>query len=171
MAFGSSLNSSKLNDAPISRPKRPLSAAVLLPPLMFLGAVMMAADFTAIDLRLLRVLRIPYPRAMDYAHLIIPAFCALLWLATVRRWPNTSSIASVLLCFALIAQIPPYAQRRIARIPVRRFLTSQELNALAAKAGFPMDEQSSTVLVAPGNEAEARDQLRRLRVLSVDGPG
>jgi hypothetical protein len=144
---------------------------MLLPPLLFLAAVMMAADFTAIDLRPLRVLQIPYSRAVDYAHFIIPGSCALIWLATVRKWPNASSIISVLLCFTLIGQIPAYANRRTARIPVSRFLTPEKRDALESRVGFPIFEQASSgrgheVFVAPGNEAAARKELQRLGVLA-----
>jgi len=160
-----------IDNPPVEPRKRPSSARILLPPLLFFGAVMMAADFTAIDLRPLHVLQIPYLKAMDYAHFIIPGFCALIWLATVRKWPNASAIVSVVLCFILISQIPAYADRRIVRIPVGRFLTLEEREALKSRIAFPIYEQASSgrgneVFVAPCNEASAKIELRRLGILS-----
>src|SRR3954464_87897 len=111
-----------IDNPPAAQRKRPSFAATLLPPLLFLGAMMMAADFTAIDLRPLRVLHVPYLKAMDYAHFIIPGACALLWLTMFWKWPKASSIICVLLCFVLIGQIPTYAERRVARLPVTRWL-------------------------------------------------
>ena len=131
----------------------------------------MAADLFAISLRPLRVLQIPYPKAMDYAHFIIPGFCALIWLATVRKWPNASSIASVVLCLVLLVQIPAYAERQIVHIPTSRFLTSQEREALKARITFPIFEQNSSgrgneVFVSPANEALVKVELQQIGVLS-----
>jgi hypothetical protein len=148
----------------------------LLPPLLFLAAMFMGADFTAICLRPLRVLQIPYPKAMNAAHVIIPACCAAIWLITLRRWPNTGSMVSVVLCFVLIGQIPRYAERRTASIPVRRFLTSAEQDALKSRITFPIFEQASSgrgneVIVAPANAASAREELQRLRMLPGSDAG
>jgi hypothetical protein len=148
--------------------KRATSAATLLPPVCFLGAMVMAADFTAIDLGPLRVLHVPYLKAMDYAHFIIPGFCALIWLATVRKWPTASSIASVLLCFVLIGQIPAYAERRIARLPVTRWLETDEAKSFESRDGFAIVQTGSNeglfVIVAPENAVRARNELNRLGV-------
>ena len=142
---------------------------MLLPPLLFVGAMVMAAGATAVDLRPLHVLQVPYPKAMDYAHFIIPGACALLWLATVRKWPNLGSILSVLLCMVLIAQIPAYAERRVARVPVTRWLEAREAKSFEARNGFSIYQTGSKggmfVIVAPENGARAREELGRLGVV------
>jgi hypothetical protein len=111
---------------------------------------------------------------MDYAHFIIPGACALLWLATVRKWPNSSSIISVLLCFVLIGQIPAYAERRIARLPVTRWLETDEAKAFESRGGFGIVQTGSKdglfVIVAPENAARARDELSRLGVARSGRP-
>lgn len=126
----------------------------------------MAADFTAIGLRPLRVLHIPYPRAMDYAHFLIPGSCALIWLAGIWKWPSASSTISVLLCFVLIAQLPAYVERRTARIPVTRFLDWDETESFESRNGFAICQTGSReglfVIVAPENAVRAREDLGRL---------
>lgn len=159
-------------DNPRLKPtKRPSLVSTLLTLFLFFGAMMIAADFTAIGLRSLRSLQVPYVKAMDYAHLIIPASCALIWLATVRKWGGAATVATVVLCFVLVSQIPGYAQRRVARIPVNRFLTSAELEMVESRVAFPIFQQASNVVgnevfVAPANEVAAREEMRRLGILS-----
>jgi hypothetical protein len=157
-------------DNPPAAPRKPLpTAAVLLPPLLFLAAMMMAADFTAIAMRPLHVLHVPYVHAMDYAHFIIPGACALAWLATFWKWPKASSIICVLLCFVLIGQIPAYAERRVARLPVTRWLETDEAKSFESRNGFPIyqvgSKEGEFVLVAPENAARARDELSKLGVV------
>ncbi len=158
-----------IDNRPVQPRKRPSSAATLLPPLLFLGAMIMAADFTAIDLRPLHVLHVPYLKAMDYAHFIIPGACALLWLATVQKWPNASSIICVLLCFVLIDQIRAYAQKHVARLPVTRWLETDEAKSFESRNGFPIYQVGSKdgefVIVAPENAARARDEFSRLGIV------
>jgi hypothetical protein len=148
--------------------KRSSFVSIVLPPLLFCAAVIMAADFAAIELAPLHVLHIPYAKAMDFAPLIIPGSCALIWLATVRKWPNAGSIMSVLLCFVLISQIPAYAQRRVARLPVTRWLRMDEARTFESHNGFAICQTGSSdglfVIVAPENAGRARDELDRLGV-------
>lgn len=73
-----------VNTPPVEARARASPWAVYLPPLIFLGLMIIAAGFTAITLRPLKVLGVPYPAAMDYAHVIAPVGCAMLWLATLR---------------------------------------------------------------------------------------
>jgi hypothetical protein len=144
-------------------------ASVLLPPLLLLGAVFMAADFTSIHLRPLKALRIPYPRVLDAAHLLIPAACAVLWLGTLRRWPRAGPIVAVVLCFTVISLIPVYAERRVARVPVTRWIDTGELGSMEARLGVPLWEQGTGegafVIVAPENERQVRAELSRLGLL------
>ena len=135
---------------------------------------MISADFTAIDLRPLKALQIPYLKAMDYAHFIIPGFCAAIWLATVWKWPNAGSIVSVLLCFVLIGQIPAYAERRMTRLPVTRRLETDEAMSFESRVGFSIFQTGSkeglSVIVAPGNASQAQNELRRLGIVPSGQP-
>jgi len=147
---------------------------LLVPPLLFLAAAMMGAGLTAISLGPLRTLQIPYPRAMEYAHVIIPGACMVLWLATIRWWPRLGAITTIVLCFTLIGRIPAYAEHRISRLPVRRWLESAELKQLELNTGFKVSEQGTRdgtfVLVAPQHEQQAHAELATLGLLPSGSP-
>jgi hypothetical protein len=149
--------------------------AVYLPPLVLFALVIMASDFTWISLAPLKALHIPYLKAIDYAHLAIPGFCAVIWLATLRKWPTAGSTLAVALCVVLVAQIPGYAERRTARVPVRRSLESEEQKSFERRNGFPVYQTGSKegmfVVVAPEHEVQARDDLSRLGLVSSERPG
>jgi hypothetical protein len=126
----------------------------------------MGADFTAIDLAPLRALQIRYPSFLDYTHFIVPSACAALWLFTLRKWPVAGPIVAVLFCFVLIGLIPRYAQTRVAAIPLARWIEPLDLEAMQARIGFKVLEQSSArqivLYVAPQNESQARAEVERL---------
>lgn len=162
-------------DSPSHEPQRRSSfVAIVLPPLLLFAAMIMAADFTAISLRPIHALRIPYLKAMDYAHFIIPGFCAAIWLASLRKWPTVGSIVAVVLCFALVDQIPGYAARRTSQVPVRRWLESEERQSFESRNGFAIFQMGSTdglvVIVAPEHAVQARDDLNRLGLVSSRRP-
>ena len=150
----------------------PLHATVLLTPLLLAAFAFMGADFTAITLRPLKVLGIPYPTAMDYAHWIVPGGCGLLWLATRRLWPWGSAIMAVVLCSYLIGRIPGYAPRRTAAIPVRRWLEPGEESTLRLLIHSPVFQSGGAdglrVVVAPTNDLPTRRYLRQIGLL-IDG--
>jgi hypothetical protein len=150
--------------------KRPSSASILLPPLLFIGAMFMAADFTALTLAPLKVLQIPYPRWMAYFHFLIPGACAIVWLLSLRKWPNAGAIVAVLLCFTLMPLILQFAESRVVKVPVTRWIELNELKSIEGTVGVPITEQGSRdgtfVIVAPSNEQRVRAELARLKLLS-----
>lgn len=157
-------------DKPSVEPRKRASlASMFLPPLLFLGAMIMAADFTAITLRPLKTLQIPYLKLMDYSHFIFPGCCAVLWLMTLRKWPNAGAIVAVLLCFTLVSYIPRYAESRVAKVPVTRWIESNDLKSIETTLGVPLFERGSRegnfVIVAPENEQRVRAELVRLQLL------
>jgi hypothetical protein len=158
-----------INTPPVEPRKRPSSASILLPPLIFLAAMFMGAGITVVSLRPLKVLQIAYPGWMDYSHFLIPAACAIVWLLLLRKWPNAGAIVAVLLCFTLLPLIPQYAESRIARVPVTRWIDSNDLKSIEAAVGVPVTEQGSRegtfVIVAPSNEERVRAELARLKLL------
>jgi hypothetical protein len=151
---------------PEALPRQSSPGEYVVPPLCFLAAVIMGADFTAIDLRPLRALQIPYPSLLDYAHFIVPIACAALWLVTLRKWPVVGPIVAVLLCFTLISLIPRYAQTRVAAIPLTRWIEPPDLDAMQDRIGFKVMEQGSgrrvLLYVAPQHESQARAEFERL---------
>jgi hypothetical protein len=157
------------DNPPIEPRRRPSAAAIAVPPLLFLAAMIMAADFTAITLRPLKALQIPYPRWVDHSHLLIPAACAVLWLASLRKWPNAGAIVSVVLCFMLVGRIPRYADSLVAKVPVTRWLEPNDLKSIESRLGVPVFEQGSRegtfVIVAPANEQRLRAELVRMQLL------
>jgi len=158
-----------INNPPVERRKRPSSVAVLLPPLIFLAAMFMGAGITVISLRPLKALQIAYPGWMDYSHFLIPGACAIVWLVLLRKWPNAGAIVAVLLCFTLLPLIPRYAESRVAKVPVTRWIDSNDLKSIEATVGVPVTEQGSRegtfVIVAPSNELRVRAELARLKLL------
>jgi len=160
-----------VNEAPPGAPRRKKSSAsVLLPPLIFLGAAFIAEDWTVILLAPLKQLQIQYPVWMEYSHFLIPGACAVIWLASFRKWPNAGAIIWVLLCFMLLPLVPRYIESRVAKVPVIRWLESNELKSIEDAAGVPIFEQGSQkgtcVIVAPANEQRVRNELVRLKLLS-----
>lgn len=157
---------------PVPR-RKPALAPKLLPPLIFAVAVFLGADMTAVESRPAHYLQIPYLKAMDYSHLIVPAACALIWLVTRWKWPHISAFICVSLCFVLLSQVPSYYEGLTARIPVSRSLTWEERQAFEARVPFRICESSSSyggnkVYVAPANELPAREQLQQFGVLTVE---
>jgi hypothetical protein len=156
-------------------PRRPSLSTFLLPPLVFLSIAAMESDFTAIAFMPLKSLGIPYPPALEYAPLIIPAACMALWLTTLYRWPRAAPIAAVLLCYLLVPMVPKYAEHKVAKIPVNRWLDSDEFNLLQARSGFPLFEQESShgtsIFVASANEQPARQELRHQGLLDGNSSG
>ena len=154
-------------------PKRPSAELIILPALIFLASMFIAAEITAPELATLKVLRIPYPRVLHYAYFLVPLACAALWLATLRRWPRVGPVAAVLLCIVLVPQVARYAEGRVARVPVRRWLDSRELEAFRGRAGFAVTEtgrrDGTFVLVAPEHEGRAREELDRIGLLRPAG--
>ena len=142
------------------RRKRPSRASIVLPPLLFLGATFMASGFTAVALRPLKVLQIPYPGWLDYSHFLIPGACAAVWLVSLRKWPNAGGIVAVVLCFMLVPLVPRYAESRVAKVPVTRWIDSKELKAMENNLGVPVFEVGSRggtfVVVAPAHEQRVR---------------
>ncbi len=139
------------------------------------AAAFVGADFTAVYLTPLKVLNIPYPHAMDYANWIAAAGCTALWLVALLRWPRVGSVVAVVLCYWLIGLIPGYGERRIARIPVRRWVDFADTAALESTLKFAVTEQLSRdgtfVVVAPQNEQPARDGLQRMGLLAPGTAG
>jgi hypothetical protein len=158
-----------INTPPVEPRKRSSSASIFLPPLLFFGAMFMAADFTSVTLRPLKMLQIQYPQWMDYAHFLIPGACAAVWLASLRIWPNAGAIVTVFLCFTLVPLIPHYAENLVAKVPVARWIDSNDLKSMESRLGVPIFEQGSRdgafVLVAPANEHRVRAELARLQFL------
>ena len=148
---------------------RPPPGPVLLPLLLFAGAMILSADFTVISLRPLKALQIPYPRWLDYSHFLFPGGCAGIWLVLRRWWPNGSAILAVVLCFTLVPLVPRYAESQIAKVPVNRWIDGNDLKSMEDRLGVPISEQGSAdgtaVMVAPVNEQRVRTELARLRLL------
>ena len=159
-----------IDNPPVEPRKGTSRASLLLPPLLFLGAMFMAADFTAITLGPLKVLQIAYPRWMDYSHFLIPVACAIVWLLSLRKWPNAGAIVAILLCFTLLSLIPRFAESRVAKVPVTRWIDSNDLKSIETMVGVPVTEQGSRegtfVIVAPSNEQRVRAELVRLKLLN-----
>jgi hypothetical protein len=151
----------------------------LLPPLLFLGWMIMGADICAVSLLPLKALRIPYPALLDHAPWLIPAACALLWLALRPRWPVAGAAVALVLCILLMVQVPRYVDHyikdRVARVPVRHEIASDVLKAMEIRTGFPVLEQGSSegtmLLVARPQEPALRAELDRLGLLSGRGRG
>lgn len=162
------MRNAEIDNPPVEPRRRPSSVPMLLPPLLFFGAMIMAADFTAITLRPLKALQIPYLTLMDHAHFIFPGACAVLWLVTLRKWPNAGAVVAVLLCFTLVSFIPRYAENRVAKVPVTRWIESNDLKSIGRRLGMPLFEQGSRegvfVIVAPENEEQVRAELIRLQL-------
>jgi hypothetical protein len=160
-----------INNQPLEPRKRQSSLSIFLPPLLFLGAMFIAADFTPIALRPLKVLQIPYPGWMDYSHFLIPAACAIVWLASIWKWPNAGAIVAVLLCFTLVPLISRYAESRVAKVPVTRWIDSNDLELIEGAIGALVTEQGSRegtfVIVAPSDEQRVRAELARLKLLGA----
>ena len=154
-------------------PPRFHELGLLLPPLLFAAAAFMGADFTVIALHPLKRLGVPYPAALAYAHWIVPAGCLLGWAAAVRRWSRAAGVVAVLACFWLVGLIPGYADRRVASVPVSRWLTPAERADVEVQLGGPICETGSNrgmvVLVAPDRGAAARAALARLGLAGPSG--
>jgi hypothetical protein len=157
------------NTPPVEPRRRPSPASILMPPLIFLGMMFMAAGFAPISLHPLKVLQIAYPGWMDYSHFLIPGACALLWLMSLRKWPNAGAIVAVLLCSVLLPLVPRYCESRVAKLPVTRWIELNDLNSMESRLGVRVVEQGSRegmfVIVAPGNEQRVRAELARLQLL------
>jgi hypothetical protein len=158
-----------IDNPPVAPRKRPSPASILLPPLLMLGAMIMAADIAAVALRPLKALQIPYLKWMDYSPFIFPGACAVLWLLTARKWGNAGGVVAVLLCFALVSFIPRYAESRVAKLQVTHWIDSDDLKSIETRLGVPVFEQGSRegtfVVVAPENEQRVRAELIRLQIL------
>lgn len=154
--------------------RRPASFAseLVVMAMLFFGQMMMAADFATITLRPLKTLQIDYPRVVDHIPFIVPASCAILWLVSRRRWPRSSPFVSLILCGILITQIPKYAERRLARVPVIRWVETAELDSIRVHTKFLITEQGSHdgifVLAALENEQAVRVELDRMGLLRVE---
>ena len=150
------------------------AAIMILPPVLIGWAAVMGSEFSVNSLRPLRALGLPYPRAMDYFPWIAAAGSAILWIACLRPWPRLGSAGAVVLCFCLMGLIPGYGERRLARLPVRRWVEPAELKSLESTLMFPVSEQGSYrgtfVIVASENAEAARVCLKRLGLLSFDPP-
>jgi hypothetical protein len=138
-----------------------------LPPYFFVSYCLVGVSINHVNLMVLDILGIPYPRILAYWHLVVPAGCALLWLATLRRWPVLGGIGFVLLCVVLLPAPVFYVQSRIASIPVTRWLTQDEQQGLDAvpiricQQGLNNPE----VIVSRENEERAREEIKRLGLL------
>lgn len=158
-------------DNPPDKPQpRPASRlAWLLLPLLFLAMMIMGADICAVSLLPLKALRMPYPGVLDHAFWLMPAACALLWLVLRRRWPVAGPAVALGLCVLLIALVPHYVDRRVARVPVRHGIASDTLTTMEARMGFAVSEQASSegtmLLVARQHEPALRTELDRLGLL------
>jgi hypothetical protein len=126
----------------------------------------MIADWTAILFGRLKLLQIPYPATLNYAPLLIPGGCLLLWILTVRRWPLASALVTLVLCVWLGGMIPSYAESKVAHIPVVRWPDTQTMNDLKSRLGAPILASGSRdgefLLVRPQDEQLVRDELIRL---------
>lgn len=131
--------------------------------------MIIAADFTAITLRPLKALQIPYLTWMDYSHFLIPGGSGVLWLTLKRKWPNAGAAVAVVLCFVLVGLIPRYAESRIAKVRVNRWIDQAELRSIEATVGVPVFERGTRegtfVLVAPAHEQRLRAELAKLQRL------
>ena len=158
-----------INNPPVEPRKRASSDSVLLPPLILLAAMFMGTGITVISLLPLKRLQIAYPGWMDYSHFLIPGTCAIVWLMLLRKWPKSGAILAVLLCFTLLPLIPRYAESRIAKVPVTRWIDSNDLTLIETTVGVPVTEQGSRegkfVVVAASNEERVRAELGRLKLL------
>jgi hypothetical protein len=132
--------------------------------MMFMGA-----GITVISLRPLKALQVSYPGWMDYSHFLIPGACAIVWILSFRKWPNAGAIVAVLLCATLLPLVPRYAESRVAKVPVTRWIDSNDLKSIEDRVGVPVTEQGSRegtfVIVAPANEQRVRAELARLNLL------
>lgn len=142
---------------------------ILLPPLCFLGAMMIGADFAAILFAPLKALQIPYPRWLEYFHLIVPAACGLLWLVSLRWWPHAGSVVLVLVCFWLTGLIPPYAEGKVANVPIVKWIEPSQLDAIELRLSIRALQRGSGggtfILVAPENEQKLRTEPVSLGLL------
>jgi hypothetical protein len=142
--------------------------ANFLPPLIFLAAAFIGGDFV-VDLRLLTILGIEYPAWMNYAHLILPGLCAVLWLVLRPKWRRFGTVFPLVLCALLLPLVPNYVERQVAHVPLRRELSTQEWEAMKSRLGFPVtgtfSGEGHFMLVAPAHESQTRAELDRLGVL------
>jgi hypothetical protein len=158
-----------INTPPVEPQKRPLSPSVFLPPVLFLLAMLMTGDFAALRLHTLAALRIPYPKWLDYSHIVIPGACGVIWLVSLRKLPNAGAIVAVLLCFTLMPLVPQYAESKVAKVAVIQWIDSDDLESMESRLGVPVFEQGGRegtfVVVAPANVQRVRTELARLKLL------
>jgi hypothetical protein len=88
---------------------------------------------------------------------------------SLRKCPNAGAIIAVLLCFTLVSFIPRYAESRVAKVPVTRWIEPDDWKSIEVGAGARVFEQGSRegtfVIVAPENEHRVRAELARLQLL------
>lgn len=145
------------------------NASILLLLYFNFGAMILAADFTAVSLARLQKLQILYPALLTYAPLLPPCFLTVFWLVTLRKWPIAGPILAVVLCVLLLPIIPAYADSRVAKITVSRKLELNEMEAMEVRLGIPICGSASSageiLIVAPWNEELVRAELTRLKLL------
>src|SRR5262245_26742407 len=93
-------------DVPVVDPPRQPRDSLVLPAICFLLATIVGCDICAIELSALDTLRIPFPHAVRFAFLIVPAAGALIWFQTRRRYPVLGLLIPVLVSFSVLFAIP-----------------------------------------------------------------
>lgn len=145
---------------PLNRNK---GSGIWLPSALFLGALMIGADFWDIEGRPLQELGIQYSRFWDWAYVLIPALCVVLWIFLRRKRPVLGPVMAVLLCFAMVPLPAAYAHNRVARVPVVQWLTQEQMAELPFRIFQRGSSQGNEILVNPQNEAALREYLARSR--------
>lgn len=150
----------------IGRSSSPLILILVLFALTFMGA-----DIVSIELRLLQSLRISFPSILLYTHFIAPIVGIGVWLLLRRKFPKLSQIAALLLCVFLIEGIVLYRNSQVDSVPIQRYLSEDERQALTSRLPFPFVEQASSgegnrIFVEKGSSRaeRVRQELSRLHV-------
>jgi hypothetical protein len=140
------------------------SASPIILIMVLFATTFIGADIVSIELRLLESLRISFPSILLYTHFIAPFVGIGVWLLLRRRFPKLSQIAAFLLCIFLIEGIVFYRSSRVDSVPIQRYLSEDERQALSARLPFPFVEQASTgegdrIFVEKGNGRIERTRL------------
>jgi len=121
-------------EAVSAKPKK--RVGFIVPLGMTVAAVFMGADFTAISLRPLEYLGIPFPLILKYTHFIVPAVAFMLWFVT-RRLATLSAVL-----FILTLMLLPAASRWIdgRTVNIRTTKWIDDIPQLETRLGFKVFE-------------------------------
>jgi len=149
-------------------PKLKKRVGFIVPLGLAIAFVFMGADFTAISLRPLEYLGIPFPSVLKYAHVIVPAVAFSLWFVARR-----STILSSLIFIATLMLLPipaQWADGRPVKIHVTKEIDGITITSLETRLGFKVRETGDAsgeqlwVDRTPGREQALTAEAKRLGI-------